>query len=78
MEHPFDKKSKTIREQEVADIMQNGDLEQMIAYINELVKQAYIAGANLLDLGRVSEIRVFNNTGYTHTLSELFAKDKGL
>jgi hypothetical protein len=78
MEHPFDKKSATIRKQEVIDIMENGDPEQMVAYINDLVKQAYIAGANLLDLGRVSEIRIFNNTGYTHTLSELFAKDKGL
>ena len=78
MEHPFDKKSSVIRKQEVAAIMNGGTPEDMVLYINGLMKQAYTAGVNLLDLGRLSEIKEFKDTGYVHTLAALFAKDKGL
>lgn len=80
MEHLTDRKTYRNRKQEVYEMILNHKTGELLELMDNLVKQAYIAGVNKLDISANNSDKILEecNTGDLALLVQSFTKNKGL
>lgn len=80
MEHLTDRKTYRNRKQEVYELMLNRKTGELLELMDNLVRQAYIAGVNKLDISANNSDKILEecNTGDLALLVQSFTKNKGL